>query len=239
MSAVMPTSLDSQPLDPDVAAAARGIRRTKEQDAKPAERAVSAVERLALSRERLRAAMLPAPRSSAQGLAGGLGAMTSRMVERVKEMPGAAVLLDAVEAWWAQHPLRTVAQVAAEGARRFAAPIAERKPMTLVFGAVLVGALLALLKPWRWALRPALLAGLLPAVLARALRELPLDTLFRSASSFGKTAATTAWSTATSADEAAAAAVDAASARQPAPEFASPARPAPAASPLHAAAMQP
>ena len=193
MSAVMPTSLDSQPLEPDAAAAARSIRQAKEDEASPTERAVSAVERLALSRERLRAAMLPAPRSGEPALGGSIGAMTSRLVDRIKEMPGAAVVIDAVQAWWAQHPLRTVSRVAAEGARRFAAPIAERNPMTLVFGAVLVGAILALFKPWRWALRPALLAGLLPALLARAMKELPIDTLFRSASSFGRTAASSAW----------------------------------------------
>jgi hypothetical protein len=237
MSAVMPTSLDAQPLEPDAAAAARDIQRANDKDASPSERAVSAVERLAASRERLRAAMLPAPRSAESAWAGSIGATVSRLTDRVRAMPGAAVLIDAVEAWWAQHPLRTVSRVAAEGARRFAAPIAERRPMTLVFGAVLVGALLALLKPWRWALRPALLAGLLPAVLARAMRELPLDTLFRSASTFGKTAASSAWSTATSAEEAAA--VDAARAMHATPDIASPPRSAPATAPLAAAAMQP
>jgi len=236
MSAVMPNSLDAQPLEPDAAAAAREIREAREDQASPSDRAVSAVERLALSRERMRAAMLPPPRSAEHGISGGIGAMTSRLVDRIKAMPGAAVLMDAVESWWAQHPLRSVGDLAAEGARRFAAPIAERKPMTLVFGAVAVGALLALLKPWRWVLRPALLAGLVPALLVRVLREVPVDTLLRSATSFARTSASSAWSTATSAEQAAAQGA-AAAARRTA-DSTTPAPPVMPASTPSAAAMQ-
>jgi hypothetical protein len=154
---------------------------------------VSAVERLAVSRERLRTAMMPARRTSgATLLAGGIGTYVSGLVDRLRDNPGLAVLLDAIQEWWAKHPLHTAGVMAAEASRRLAAPVAERRPLTLVFGAVLVGALLALLRPWRWLLRPAVFAGLLPAILLRVLRELPLDTWIKAAAGFGGRPGTTA-----------------------------------------------
>ncbi|MEP7056187.1 MAG: hypothetical protein ABI809_00230 [Caldimonas sp.] len=135
-----------------------------------------ALERLALSREILRAAMLPAPpKAHAHALGDGIGALTSGLVDRVKTMPGAAVLIDTLRSWWDQHPLRTAGLVAAEASRKIATPVAERNPLGLVLGAVVVGALFALSRPWRWMLKPALFAGLLPALALRAIRELPVD----------------------------------------------------------------
>jgi hypothetical protein len=190
MSAVLPSSartgkasspmrLQTPPVPPAGAAAAS--------DDDPHDTLLGAVERLAVSRERLRAAMLPAPRASGGGsfLADGIGAYASGLLDRLRANPGLAVLLDAVQEWWAKHPLHTAGVMAAEASRRLAAPIAERRPLTLVFGAVLVGALLALLRPWRWLLRPAVFAGLLPAILLRVARELPVETWVKAATGFG------------------------------------------------------
>jgi hypothetical protein len=49
----------------------------------------------------------------------------------------------------------------------------------LILGAVVIGALLALSRPWRWALRPAIFAGLVPAIAARIMRQLPLESWLR------------------------------------------------------------
>ncbi|HUP08026.1 MAG TPA: hypothetical protein VMU47_12780 [Caldimonas sp.] len=149
---------------------------------------VSAIERLALSRERLRDAMMPRRRvrSGAPSLAEGMGSYASSLVERLRANPGIAVILDAIEEWWAKHPLHTAGVMAAEATGRLAAPIAERRPLTLVFGAVFVGALLALLRPWRWLLRPAVFAGLIPAILLRVLRELPVDTWWHAATAYSR-----------------------------------------------------
>jgi hypothetical protein len=173
MSAVLPSSTNAAP------APQRSEAASTAGAAKPVT-VVAAVERLALSREQLRTAMLPKRRTSGKADAqGGAGAVASSLTDRLKAIPGAPVLLDAVKTWWAQHPLRMATSLAAEASRKFAGPIAERNPLALVFGAVLLGALIALTRPWRWLLRPALFAGLIPALAARAIRELPIDSLLR------------------------------------------------------------
>lgn len=137
---------------------------------------MSPVERLALSRERLRVAMQPPPaKPPGHFLGGNIGEFAKDLMSRIKSMPGLGNLLEPIEAWWARHPLRTAGQVAAEASRSFATPMAERHPVMLLFGAVLVGALLALSRPWRWLVSPAVVAGLLPSLASRAIRELPVD----------------------------------------------------------------
>lgn len=144
-----------------------------------------AVERLARSRQRLREALLPPPpKAHGHPLGEGLGALATDLVNRAKAVPGAQLLLEALHDWWAQHPLRTASLVAAAAARKLAAPLAERSPLALVLGAALVGALFALSRPSRWLLRPALVAGLAPALAARVIRELPIDAWLTMFSSF-------------------------------------------------------
>lgn len=144
-----------------------------------------AIERLTRSRERLREALLPPPpEAHGHPLGEGLGAWATDLANRAKALPGAQLLLEALHDWWAQHPLRTAGLIAAAAARKLAAPLAERSPLTLMFGAALVGALFALSRPSRWLLRPALVAGLAPALAARVIRELPIDAWLTMVSSF-------------------------------------------------------
>jgi hypothetical protein len=182
MSAVLPSG--STTAAPPIGSTLPTSVRTGAADKPSSDGVVGAVERLALSRERLRAAMLPKPRaSSGPSITDGLGEWAGGFVERLRASPGVAVIVDAVEDWWAKHPLHTAGVMAAEASRRLAAPVAERRPLTLLFGAVFVGAVLALLKPWRLLLRPAVFAGLLPAILLRVMRQMPVDTWLRAAAS--------------------------------------------------------
>jgi hypothetical protein len=137
-----------------------------------------ALERLALSREHLRTAMLPVPKA-ARGRGRGPTALAANLLDKAQAMPGVSFFTDTVRAWWEKHPLHTASVVAAEASRKFAAPLAQRNPMGLILGAVAVGAVLALVRPWRWMLRPALFAGLVPALVSRAVKELPVDSLIR------------------------------------------------------------
>jgi len=195
MSAVLPSSAGgSAPSSPApttrLDAASTTARTTDDDSHAKGDTVVGAIERLSLSRERLREAMTPKRRVRSSGLAltDGIGAYASGLVDRLRANPGTAVILDAIEEWWAKHPLRTAGVMAAEATSRLAAPVAERRPLTLVFGAVFVGALLALLRPWRWLLRPAVFAGLVPAILLRVMRELPVDTWLRAATGFARPA---------------------------------------------------
>jgi hypothetical protein len=133
-----------------------------------------ALARLTLTRERLREAMTPPPRVPGHDDRPGVGGVAAGLLERAKNLPGVELLLSVLESWWARHPLRTVSVVAAEASRKFARPVAERQPFALLFGAMAVGALLVLLRPWRL-MRRALFAGLVPALLFRIVRQLPID----------------------------------------------------------------
>ena len=134
------------------------------------------VERLTLSRGRLRAAMLPPPgKSRSHPLGDRIGEFVTGLVENFKAVPSLAGVIEHIEGWWAQHPFRAAGLVVAEASRKLTTPMAERHPISLVLAAALAGALLAFSRPWRWIVSPALLAGLLPSLVSRTIRELPVD----------------------------------------------------------------
>lgn len=137
-----------------------------------------AVDRLAASRSLMRAAMLdfahppPRPRHDDSSAIHDLG---TKVLAGFKGLPGVTILVESLEGWWAQHPLRAVAIVAGEASKKFVRPVAQRNPLGLMIGAVVVGALLVASHPWRWLLRPALFIGLVPQLASHIVKRLPLD----------------------------------------------------------------
>ena len=131
----------------------------------------SPAERVALSREHLRQAMhaAVAPHQPARDPVTGAPQRVA-WLDRLKAIPGAAIAADAITQWWAKHPARVAVGVANHTADAMLRPIAQRHPLALVFGALALGAVFAWSRPWRWGLKPALFAGLLPQLLLSALK---------------------------------------------------------------------
>ncbi len=101
-------------------------------------------------------------------------------MNRIKTISAVA---ESVEAWWANHPLRPVAGVAVEASDAVIQPLAQRHPLALVGVAALAGASLVWSRPWRWALRSALFAGLLPQLASRVVSSLPIESWINMVSS--------------------------------------------------------
>lgn len=126
--------------------------------------------RLALSRERLRQALHRLP--GGPGPAAAAQAGHPAWWKALRAEPGMRVLLDTLAAWWAQQPWQRSTALLAASAQQLLRPLAQRNPVALVLGAAAIGGALVLVKPWRWISVPALVAGLLPPLMARLFSQL-------------------------------------------------------------------
>ncbi|QDL56282.1 hypothetical protein [Rhodoferax aquaticus] len=127
---------------------------------------------LAVSRERLRQALGAASQATGTHASGGGGTPAGASsipawLMAVLQTPNPDMVRTLVTAWWAQHPWRTAAGAAVGVAQGALAPIAQRNPMALVSAAVGVGAVLVLVKPWRWTALLPMVLGCVPPLLAR------------------------------------------------------------------------
>ena len=127
-------------------------------------RPLSPEERLAASRESIRAALVkasapPDPHAAhAPQEPGWLGTLG----DALSDLPAAAIAVRWLRRWWAGHPWRTTFEFARDAGQELAGPLAKKHPWWLLAGAFVGGMLLTRVKPWRWLSGGALLAGLLP-----------------------------------------------------------------------------
>lgn len=135
--------------------------------------AISASERLTLSRERLRLSLREAVAPQGKAMLQSDGAWSQGWRDSLKSIPGAGIVIEAASLWWAQHPLRVASMLTADAVKSLAQTTAQRHPLGLVAGGLVLGGLLAWGRPWRLLLTPALLAGLLPQLLTKALSLVP------------------------------------------------------------------
>ena len=129
--------------------------------------------RLAHSRERLREALREAAVTRRGASAARAASPGTAWLDSLKSIPGAGAIIETLSAWWARHPLRIAVSVAEDAAKAALRPYAQRHPLALVAGAMLVGVLFVWARPWHGLLKPALFAGLLPQLFARAMAQVP------------------------------------------------------------------
>jgi hypothetical protein len=139
-----------------------------------------ALQRLALSRERLRGALQElAPDPEAPDDDGPSVLMTALLA-----IPGVNTVVESVRSWWLQHPLHLVTLVAGNTARSAVKPMARRSPFALILAAAAIGGLLYWVKPWRGLLKPALLAGMVPHLVSRIMNHVPIESWMEAVSTF-------------------------------------------------------
>lgn len=142
--------------------------------ADPPDSVASAIERLASSRQQLQIALAQTVESR-RPRAPAVGHTAPAWLNELKAVPGVGILVQALSAWWAKYPLNAAGVMAFDAANALAKPLAARHPVPLILGAVLVGGLLVRSRPWRWILKPALLAGLMAQVSAKLVAQVPLQ----------------------------------------------------------------
>ncbi len=74
--------------------------------------------------------------------------------------------------WWDEHPLHASATLALKASRTAIVPLVRRHPAAVLGGAAVVGAVIIWARPWRWLLRPALVAGVASQLAARAIARM-------------------------------------------------------------------
>lgn len=144
----------------------------------------TALARLVLSRDRLRSEMLM--RSAPKRFAADGGEGHPNLQERLKSLPVVGVVFEALASWWSSHPLNAVSSVAAGAVRAAIEPMAQRNPLTLMLLAVVFGGALVATRPWRWLLKPALFAGLVPQLVSKLVAQVPLESWMGFVSNLGK-----------------------------------------------------
>ncbi|MBK9574662.1 MAG: hypothetical protein IPO43_19055 [Rhodoferax sp.] len=133
----------------------------------PLDRIAAASARLEVSRERLRQAM-QGRRAATDGSGNQAGAGPSGLawLDSFETLPGISIVTDVLRRWWEQHPMRVPALLAGEALYAVALPLARRHPLGLVLGAAALGALVVVIRPWRWLAVPTPASGVLPQLTA-------------------------------------------------------------------------
>lgn len=145
----------------------------------------SAAERLAENRERMREWMLGTQHRQRARRQSARDPNNPSLVDRLREVPVLGTFIDALSAWWASHPMRPAASLAEGVVYDTVAPVARRHPVAMVAIAMLVGAALVRLRPWRRVLKPALFAGLVSQIAARLVAQVPVDSILAALAGHG------------------------------------------------------
>ena len=125
----------------------------------------SAQARLESSRALLQRELIEIVHPPPKAAGSGLGA---KLVSAVKDIPGAAVVIDTAKGWWQDHG--RAARLTGQASQALLRPMAKRYPGSMIGAAVAVGAVLVLLRPWRLLFRPKFLFAVGALVATQAIK---------------------------------------------------------------------
>ncbi len=142
-----------------------------------ADAVLDATERLSRSRQTMRDQMFDLKASRAQAQASE-SRPQSALLATLTALPVLGPLVESAVTWWAEHPLRAVAELFSRPDSSADEPLTQRHPWAMLLGAAAIGALLMWTRPWRLALlRRAVYASLLPQVVTQLLSRESTDGL--------------------------------------------------------------
>ena len=128
---------------------------------------LTANERLTQSRERMSYWLNDDER---EARANGNSRTTERGDDQTVSVGG--IVREVIGEWWDEHPLHASATLAFKASRTAIVPLVRRHPAAVLGGAAVVGAVIIWARPWRWLLRPALVAGVASQLAARAIARM-------------------------------------------------------------------
>lgn len=128
---------------------------------------LTANERLTQSRERMSYWLNDDER---EARANGNSRATERGDDQTVSVGG--IVREVIGEWWDEHPLHASATLAFKASRTAIVPLVRRHPAAVLGGAAVVGAVIIWARPWRWLLRPALVAGVASQLAARAIARM-------------------------------------------------------------------
>lgn len=144
-----------------------------------AETLLGVTERLQRSRRLMRDQMLELNAASAQAHEESHGQFNANAwLAALSAIPVLGPLVNDAARWWADHPLRAVADLFARTSTPASETTTQRHPWAWVLGAAAAGAFLMWARPWRFAvLRRAIYSGLLPQVVSTLMSQVPTERL--------------------------------------------------------------
>ena len=132
---------------------------------------LTASERLTRSRERMSHWLTDDDRDDAPRTRHSGHADAARNVDHSPNSIG-GIVTEVIGEWWAEHPLHASAAFALSASRTAIVPLVRRHPAATLGGAAALGAMIIWARPWRWLLRPALVAGVASQLAARTITRM-------------------------------------------------------------------
>ena len=160
------------PAEAPLDAAASGSGQASRVDSSPTAHALT---RLQQSRAGIQRALTETAPSAQPSTSAGAPPLLADVLTKLRSVPAANLLLDAIASWWSQQPAGILLQLGTTATRTLIKPVAQRHPVALVVCALAFGGLIIWTRPWRWLLRPTAISRWLPRFATGVAAQIPLS----------------------------------------------------------------